>query len=91
MPAGEGKIRDIANTVKEVIETAHSFSELMQNQTLSGLQEFCGLTPLQATAIQDAAELIHDTTHVIDRSVIGAREILSCGTHIVHISTFAIV
>ena len=91
MPAGDDLIIGIATKVKTVIETAHNFSELMQNQTASDLSEYCGMTDVSAAALQNAADLIHESTHIMNRSVIGVRDILKCGKLIIHISTSVII
>mmetsp|Transcript_11098 Transcript_11098/g.23091 ORF Transcript_11098/g.23091 Transcript_11098/m.23091 type:complete len:480 (+) Transcript_11098:181-1620(+) len=78
LPAGEDEIRGITTQIRIALNTAHRFTDALQNQTVPEIQEFCGLTDSTATALQDAATFIHEATHVLDRSLIGVRDILSC-------------
>ncbi len=78
LPSGEDEIREITTQVRIALNAAHRFTDALQNQTVPEIQQFCGLTNSTATALQDAAFLIHEATHVLDRSLIGVRDILSC-------------
>lgn len=70
----------MAAQLRLVVNTAHSFSELVMNETVADITNTCGVQGTTAVAIQLVAKLSHDASHILDESMVGLREILSCGS-----------
>jgi len=79
-PAGADEIVKVADQVITVARYAHDLSQLITNLPIDRLSTICGLSDVEAVALETVALLIHDTTHLLNRAFIGLREVLSCET-----------
>lgn len=79
-PAGAEDIVAIASQAQLAVGHAHSLFELLGNLTVESVQEICGLSTQEATAVQNLVIFAHDSTHVLNRAVVGLRDVLSCAT-----------
>lgn len=79
-PPGTSDIMDLVGAVKGMVDNAHALIETVGDMNLDRLGETCGLTAAQAAAFNSLVTLAHDATHVVNRSMIGLREVLECET-----------
>lgn len=80
IPAGEEDIIAIANQLKLVTTHAHGLVSLLGELPIERIRVICGLTIEQAAALKSVVNLGHDSTHVLNRAVVGLRDVLSCET-----------
>lgn len=79
-PPGTADIIELLGAVKGMVENAHALIETVGDMDLDRLGEICGLTTAQAAAFNSLVTLAHDATHVVNRALIGLREVLECET-----------
>jgi len=79
-PAGVAEIRELSDVAKTVVESAHGLTSAFGETSVQALAAICGLTIKQATALRGLINVGHDTTHLINRGVIGLRSLLQCET-----------
>lgn len=81
IPSGFEDMVEISNQLKTVMSYAHDFTQLLaQLPVEGGLQQICGLTEQEATAVNTLANVGHETIHVLNRAFVGLRDVLSCET-----------
>ncbi len=59
---------------------AHELMTLMSDLSVESIAELCGVSITQATTLKDITTLGHAIIHVLNISVVGLREVLSCET-----------
>ena len=59
---------------------AHDLTDQLGDMSVARLSVVWGLTEAQADAFIQLVTLAHDITHVLNRSIIGLRDILACET-----------
>ena len=79
-PAGVAEIRELSDVAQTVVESAHGLTSAFGETSVQALAAICGLTIKQATALRGLINVGHDTTHLINRGVIGLRSLLQCET-----------
>lgn len=79
-PAGEGEIIALATQARVVLGYAHDLTELLGNLPIAGIVALCGLTIPQATVLKTFVDFSHDVTHLLNRAIVGLREVLACET-----------
>mmetsp|Transcript_4543 Transcript_4543/g.7582 ORF Transcript_4543/g.7582 Transcript_4543/m.7582 type:complete len:173 (-) Transcript_4543:138-656(-) len=79
-PAGEEEIIALASQARVVLEYAHDLTELLGEVPIAGIVALCGLTIQQATAVKKFVNFSHDVTHLLNRAIVGLREVLACET-----------
>jgi len=79
-PAGDGHLVAIAQEIQNVVGKANEFSESIMGIPLPGLKTECGLDKAAAAALLGGAELINETTLLLNGAFIGVRRILECKT-----------
>merc|ERR1712176_1472729 len=77
---GMDQIMNLAVTSKLMVYNAHSLVELVGDMDVMQLGRTCGITTDMATALGVFVALAHDTTHAVNRGIVGLREVLDCGT-----------
>ena len=80
VPSGDGEVLAIAQQVQEVLNYAHSLTDSLGELDLERLVVLCGLTTQQAQAVSSLVDLAHSSIHVLNRSLVGLREVLDCST-----------
>ncbi|KAL9178595.1 hypothetical protein ACHAXT_001933 [Thalassiosira profunda] len=80
LPPGEAEIVAFANQLKTVIGFSHQMIDVVGKLSVQQLAAICNLTDQEAQAVKSLVELAHDTTHVLNRSVVGLRDVLQCST-----------
>ena len=61
-----------------MLNELHSMTLLLMNQSVDTLESQCGLTETQATDLQRGAELLHNSSHVLNSDWIDVRNIMEC-------------
>lgn len=79
-PSGDKQLGVLAKQFNVVVETTHSFSQLLMNQTISDIEDTCGLDSKAAIALQSGSTIIHNATHAANYALNEVRDILSCGS-----------
>lgn len=79
-PAGQEEIQETMNLIVTVVDSAHSLTNILKNETLIELENVCGMGETAATALQSGASLVHDATHAVNHALIQVDDILSCRT-----------
>ncbi|KAL7531419.1 hypothetical protein ACHAXR_004030 [Thalassiosira sp. AJA248-18] len=80
LPRGEEEIVAILSQLKLVLGFAHTLSELLGELPVEQIGIICGLSIYEASALKSLTDLAHDTTHALNRGVVGLKDVLSCGT-----------
>ena len=57
---------------------AHQFAEMVGNIDPALIAAICGVDATQAQAIQQVSNFLHNISHVINRTMIGLMDLLSC-------------
>jgi len=79
-PTGQEAIQETMNLIVTVVDSAHSLTNILKNETLIELENVCGMGKTAATALQSGASLVHDATHAVNDALIRVDDILSCRT-----------
>lgn len=80
MPEGEGEIVEIMVQLKLVLNYVHRLTEVLGNMPIGAVAAVCDLSPAEATALSTLVDLTHSSTHLLNRAVVGLREVLACET-----------
>jgi len=70
----------LATQARVVLGYAHDLTELLGNLPIAGIVALCGLTIPQATVLKTFVDFSHDVTHLLNRAIVGLREVLACET-----------
>jgi hypothetical protein len=79
-PLAEDQVMEVLSQVAAIVNTTHNFSELVGNMSVAALAQICGVGDFSAEALQQLATLIHDVSHVLNRSMVGLLDVISCGS-----------
>jgi len=70
----------IASQISVVAEISHNLLEQLDEKSAQDIIDICGLTERRAEALINIASTLHAGIHVLDKSLVGLREILACST-----------
>mmetsp|Transcript_27906 Transcript_27906/g.48248 ORF Transcript_27906/g.48248 Transcript_27906/m.48248 type:complete len:202 (-) Transcript_27906:86-691(-) len=79
-PQGAEDMIEIAAQVKVVVFHAHDLTELLGGMSIDRISLICGLSTEEATALSTIIEFSHQATHLLNRAMVGLREVLACET-----------
>jgi len=79
-PPGAVAITNLVSMANMMVNDAHSLVELVGDMDVERLGQICGITTVQATALESLITLAHGATHVVNRAIVGLGEVLDCGT-----------
>jgi hypothetical protein len=68
----------IVESAKSVNTYAHQFAEMVGNINPATIATICGVDATQAVAIKQISTFLHNISHLINRSMIGLLDLLSC-------------
>lgn len=77
-PNGEAAFLSIIDTARLVNTYAHQFAEMVGNINPATIAAICGVDATQAQAIQQVSNFMHNISHLINRSMIGLMDLISC-------------
>lgn len=71
---------EMANQLKLVLASLHFLMELVGELSIENIAAICGLQAGEAAALKTLTVVGHEATHVLNRGVVGMRDLLSCET-----------
>jgi len=71
---------EIATLANEVLVMAHDLAEQLAELSIDQIIAICRLTAAEAETLQQMLQLAHDAAHVLNRAVMGLRDLLACET-----------
>ena len=66
------------DTARQINSYAHAFAQLVGDINPAAIAAICGVDSTQAETIQQVSTFLHNISHLINRSMIGLMDLLSC-------------
>ncbi|KAL7551454.1 hypothetical protein ACHAWF_014641 [Thalassiosira exigua] len=79
-PPGQEEIAELIGQMRLVMTFLHELTELTGELSAASIAAICGLSNAEANAVKALISIAHEAIHVINRAVVGLREVLSCET-----------
>ena len=80
IPPGAKYMRQISTEIAAVMTMAHELSTLISDLSVESIAELCGVSITQATTLKGITTLGHTIIHVLNKSFVGLRQVISCKT-----------
>mmetsp|Transcript_10148 Transcript_10148/g.21980 ORF Transcript_10148/g.21980 Transcript_10148/m.21980 type:complete len:571 (+) Transcript_10148:153-1865(+) len=79
-PQGAQQVKEIAGDARELLVYGHALTELLGQLPIDNIATICGLGTQEVEALSALIAILHDTSHALNRGVVGLREVLACET-----------
>lgn len=73
-------IIEASTELSSVMQLTHELTSLLADLPVESILLICDLTVEQATVLKEITTLGHTIVHLLDRTMVGLREVISCGT-----------
>ncbi len=80
IPPGMKYIAEASSELKIVMTLTHELTSVLSDLPIESILFICDLTVEQATVLKQITTLGHTIVHLLDRTLVGLREVISCGT-----------
>lgn len=81
-------ITEAASELKLVMTVTHELTALLADLPVESILLLCDLTREQAEVLKGITTLGHSIIHLLDRTMVGLREVISCGSIVPIYETF---
>ncbi len=80
IPPGMKYIVEASSELNTVMTLTHELTTVLSDVPIESILVLCDLTVEQATVLKQITTLGHTIVHLLDRTFVGLREVISCGT-----------